>query len=59
MSRSPARFTEADLRRAKKVAGRDMSVDILPDGTIRLTPVEALPDKKRSSPVGPREGIVL
>jgi hypothetical protein len=38
MSRRPLRFTEADLRRAKKVAGPDMAVEILPDGTIRLVP---------------------
>lgn len=39
MSRGRARFTEADLKRAKKVAGKDMSVEVLPDGTIRLVPV--------------------
>jgi hypothetical protein len=39
MSRRPARFTEADLKRAWAVAqkyGPDVAVDILPDGTIRL-----------------------
>lgn len=34
--RRPSRFTEADLRKATKVAGKDMAVEILPDGTIRL-----------------------
>lgn len=38
MSRGRARFTEADLRRAKKVAGPDMAVEICPDGRIRLVP---------------------
>jgi hypothetical protein len=39
MSRRPARFTEADLKRAWSVAqkyGPDVVVDILPDGTISL-----------------------
>lgn len=40
MSRTAARFTQADLARALRAAqkaGPDMAVDILPDGTIRLT----------------------
>ena len=38
MSRRPARFTEADVRRAAKVAKQlGLSVEIAPDGTIRLT----------------------
>lgn len=50
MSRRPARFTEADLKRAWSVAqkyGPDVAVDILPDGTIRLkksTEVVATPE---------------
>ncbi len=47
MSRRPARCTEADIRRATKVAKEmGMTVNILPDGTIRiettgkLTPVD-------------------
>jgi hypothetical protein len=42
MSRRPARFTQADLDRALRAAekaGPDVAVDILPDGTIRLTRV--------------------
>lgn len=38
MSRRPARFTEADVRRAAKVAKQlCLAVEIAPDGTIRLT----------------------
>ena len=38
MSRRPARFTEADIRRAAKVAKQlALAVEIAPDGTIRLT----------------------
>jgi hypothetical protein len=39
MSRRPARFTEADVRRAAKVAKQlGLSVEIATDGTIRLAP---------------------
>jgi hypothetical protein len=39
MSRRPARFTEADVRRAAKVAKQlGLAVEIAPDGTIRLAP---------------------
>lgn len=39
MSRRPARFTEADVRRAAKVAKQlGLSVEIAPDGTIRIAP---------------------
>lgn len=40
MSRAATRFTQADVVRALKAAekaGADVAVDILPDGTIRLT----------------------
>ena len=43
MSRRPARFTEADLNRALKAAGRcgyPTMVEILPDSTIRIVPVD-------------------
>lgn len=42
MSRRPVKFREADLRKAKKVAGKDMAVEMRPDGTIRLVPVQSL-----------------
>ena len=40
MSRRPATFTKADLARAMAVA-RDngMTVEVLPDGTMRIVPV--------------------
>lgn len=38
MSRRPARFTQADVRRALKAAGSERAVEILPDGAIRLVP---------------------
>ena len=43
MSRAPARFTEADVRRAVKVverATKPMAVEIKPDGTIRIVPMD-------------------
>lgn len=45
MSRRPARFRESDLRRAIRAAekeGARMSVEILPDGTIKLVRNENL-----------------
>jgi hypothetical protein len=39
MSRAPARFTEADVKRAlaaAKKAGDEYGVEVLPDGTIRI-----------------------
>lgn len=47
MSRTPARFTQADVQRAiraVKASGETMAVEIRPDGTIRLVPVG---DEKR------------
>jgi hypothetical protein len=42
VSRRPARFTEADVRRAAKVAKQlEMAVEIKPDGTIRIVPFDA------------------
>lgn len=49
MSRRPARCTEADIRRAAKVAKEmGMAVDILPDGTIRIG--ERPPDSDAPAP---------
>ncbi|MGA2638417.1 hypothetical protein [Methylocella sp.] len=43
MSRKPARFTESDLNRVVKIAKRHGSgVDILPDGTIRILPLDSV-----------------
>lgn len=41
MSRRPARFTQADVRRAVKATEGKMAVDIMPDGRIRLAPITA------------------
>jgi hypothetical protein len=41
MSRTPARCSQADIARAIRAvsaAGVPMAIEILPDGTIRLTP---------------------
>lgn len=39
MARKACRFTEADVRRAAKVAKQlAMAVEIAPDGTIRIVP---------------------
>ena len=43
MSRGRAKFTQAELRRATKVAGNERTVEIAPDGTIRLIPISAKP----------------
>lgn len=43
MPRTSARVTQADIARAIRAAqqvGAPMAVDILPDGTIRLMPVQ-------------------
>lgn len=50
MSRRPARFTQADVRRACKALGlppERAAVDMLPDGTIR---VQAAPEPHLSPP---------
>lgn len=44
MSRRPARCTEADLKRAMKIADQSVVprvVEIAPDGTIRIVPAAA------------------
>lgn len=46
MSRRPATFTQADVARALraiKQADVKMSVEISPDGTIRIVPAQHLP----------------
>jgi len=56
MSRRPARCTEADIRRAVKVAlEAGMAVDILPDGTIRIAPLTTTEPSRNSE----RRVIVL
>lgn len=58
MSRRPALFTEADLRRAGRVAKElGMEVQVLPDGAIRLYTPESV-DKSKPR-VEPERRIVL
>ena len=53
MSRRPARFTEADVRRAAKVAKQlGLAVEITPDGTIRLAPAAVTKPLEASPNVG-------
>lgn len=56
MPRTPAKVTQADIARALRAVaqtGSRMSVQISPDGTIRLEPVEAgeKPRFDRKAPV--------
>jgi hypothetical protein len=58
MSRTPARFTQADVARsirAAKQAGAG-AVELLPDGTIRIR-LDGL--QKPSQPVEPDQEVVL
>jgi hypothetical protein len=57
MPRPPARFTETDLKRALKAAravGEDMSVRVLPDGTIEIY----RDTKDNSGAIAPKRGWV-
>jgi hypothetical protein len=60
MSRAPARFTEADLRRAIKVAKREGAggVEIKPDGTIAVSLSPTLTEDQEIAEARKRE-IVL
>ena len=59
MSRRPARATQADLNRAGKTAkALGMAVEVKPDGTIRLVPVENSGEAPKAS-VGQEREIVL
>jgi hypothetical protein len=58
MSRRAARCTQADIHRAIKAveqAGARMAVEILPDGTIRLSPA----NQNGPEAIGPKRKIVL
>lgn len=60
MSRRPARCTQADLRRAIKAAeqaGGHSAVEVLPDGTIRITPIP--PQASEAPKAAPKREIVL
>lgn len=58
MSRRPARFTEAEIRRviaAYEKEGKKMAVEISPDGTIRF--VEA--EQKKNQPIEAGKRLVF
>ena len=60
MSRRPARFTQADVRRAveaAKSAGKDWAVEIAPDGTIRIVRSSHKPEQ--TPEIGQERRIVL
>lgn len=62
MSRRPARCTQADMRRAIAAAekeGARVSVDILPDGTIRFTPTSELSTTGKADEKPRKGGIIL
>ena len=63
MPRRPARCTQADLARALRAAasvGGGVTVELTPDGTIRLTPGQAPPTTPAPGrPVEPEREIVL
>lgn len=58
MSRTPARFTQADLARAVRVAkAMDMVARVLPNGTIEV--VEKVEDDKPEKPIDARRAFQL
>lgn len=62
MSRRPARVTQADISRALRAAsqvGANVAVDILPDGTIRIIPAEAVTEQNKRKQVAYNPEIVL
>ena len=65
MSRRPATFTQADvaraLRAAEQVAPGRMTIEIAPDGTIRIRPLEEPAPTRGPLPqqLDAREDIVL
>jgi hypothetical protein len=64
MSRRAARCTQADIARALRAAKQENSpvaVEITPDGTIRLVPVQPAPahHKAKGTPIEPERIIRL
>jgi hypothetical protein len=62
MSRRASRCSQSDIARAIRAAeqvGAVMSVEILPDGTIRLTPVEQTQQKSKNGAARQKKDIVL
>lgn len=62
MSRRPAHFTQADIARAiraiKQTGAPFVTVEIMLDGTVRLTPMSE-PQKAQDGEVAERREIVL
>ncbi|CAJ0867174.1 hypothetical protein AMST5_01928 [freshwater sediment metagenome] len=61
MSGRPARVTQAELNRALRAAAAapcPTAVEVLPDGTIRLTPALAA-EQKKTEPKAPKLEIRL
>jgi hypothetical protein len=64
MSRRAARVTQADIARALRAVeqtGARASVEVTPDGTIRIVPIEALAPLPGppTAPVEPEHEIIL
>jgi hypothetical protein len=60
MPRRPARVTQADIARAIRAAeqaGSPRTVEIAPDGTIKLVPVEA--GTAKAEAIGTKREIIL
>lgn len=57
MSRRPARFTQAELRRAYAVAKAGKARVVIENGTIELIPIES--PSKAAEPLPERREIVL
>jgi hypothetical protein len=57
MSRRPARFTQAELRRAYAIAKAENARVEIEEGVIRLVPIESPPPKPE--PVAEKRRIVL
>lgn len=64
MSRRPARVTQADIARALRAVeqtGTRAAVEVAPDGTIRIVPVDASPvgQAPPTAPLEPEIEIIL
>lgn len=62
MSRRPARFTQADIARAIRATeqtGAHMAVEITPDGTIRVVPIDHKPEDDEKARISRGREIVL
>jgi hypothetical protein len=62
MPRTAARVTQADIARALRAieaSGSSMAIEILPDGVIRLVPVDPAQEQRRRPKLEPVTEIVL